>query len=529
VRSPPLFTRCSETPGEPITAKPIPLKKAIAFSAILTVGFLLALEGGLRLYAYVRAEWMRGKGLPPPGERSAYQVSDPVLGYALKPGYNAKGISINTLGFRGPEIAPEKPRGTTRIFAIGDSTTFGLSGENCPYPEQLQRLLDNQYGLGRFEVINAGVEGYGTDYALRLLETRIVPLKPDLVLVYVGWNDLYSTSPYNPRQPALEDLHPENREGGDWKARIAEALDSLYIARWLKKLIFLDLYSIVAKVRGKFAGGNHELAHTIRFDEGVPSGWSVGAQQVGISILPGQEGLRIVTSGSERQLVSSVFPSDQGGMVELRYRLLEGKAKLLVIDAESRNVVVEEALPTRHKRWKNRRVYFRSRGQPIQIALASFPGNDGGQSVVDIRHLKLYRADLEQFRVSPHFTAYYRVRLKHIIETVHQAGAKPVLLTLPTLLGERMSERGIKMLHYPRATWGDRMLFLDLYRRFDHALRETAEQEGVPLIDIAGHIDRLDKDALFFDSLHMHCEGYGEIANYILSELARRDLISSSR
>lgn len=359
----------------------MPLTKAAIFCLVWTVLLLGVLEGGLRFYAYVRAERARGRGLPPPAERRDYQVLDPILGYALKPGYSAKGISINSLGFRGPEFTPEKPKGTTRIFAIGDSTTFGLSGEECPYPVQMQWLLDAAYRPGKFQVINAGVEGYGMDYALRLLETRIIPLSPDIVIMYIGWNDLYSTSPHNPRLPVPEEILNADLGELDWKRRITSVLDNLYIAKALKKMIYVYL--------------------------------------------------------------PAVFPV---------------------------------------------------KGLPV----------------------------------SPEFTTYFETRLTQIIQATRRAGAKPVVLTLPTLLSEQMSDRSLRMLHYPRATWGDRMLFLDLYRRFDHAIRETVEEEKVPLVDIAAHIDRLNKDALFFDTLHMHCEGYAEIARHIVSELRRQGLISTT-
>lgn len=83
--------------------------------------------------------------------------------------------------------------------------------------------------------------------------------------------------------------------------------------------------------------------------------------------------------------------------------------------------------------------------------------------------------------VSPEFATYFKTRLTQIIQAIRHAGAKPVVLTLPILVSEEIVSSKSEMLHYPRETWGDRMLFLNLYRRFDRAIREAAEEEKVPL------------------------------------------------
>lgn len=85
-----------------------------------------------------------------------------MLGYALTPGYDYNGIRVNKLGFRGPEITAERSPGSLRIVAMGDSTTFGLYGHDCPYPAQLQQGLDAMLPERKIEVVNAGVEGYSS-------------------------------------------------------------------------------------------------------------------------------------------------------------------------------------------------------------------------------------------------------------------------------------------------------------------------------------------------------------------------------
>lgn len=145
---------------------------------------LLLLEAGVRLYHFVRnfgtAEEPRG-----------YVVDDPRTGYSLKPGYNSGGIRVNSLGFRGPEVLPAKMPGVYRIVTLGDSATFGPREVECAYPYLLSDLMAPQ----PVEVVNAGVEGYRSDRALVHLQRDVMPLQPDLVTVFIGWNDLYQTDP----------------------------------------------------------------------------------------------------------------------------------------------------------------------------------------------------------------------------------------------------------------------------------------------------------------------------------------------
>lgn len=99
-------------------------------------------------------------------------------------------ITINSDGFRGPEIRPLK--GQKRVVVIGDSCSFGLL--DYSYPRAIeQNLLQKGFDV---EVINTAVEGYKVDDYLKNknLMAKIDSLQPDLILVYLGWNDLYSNS-----------------------------------------------------------------------------------------------------------------------------------------------------------------------------------------------------------------------------------------------------------------------------------------------------------------------------------------------
>ena len=159
----------------------------VAASVFLT---LLGTEGLLRVTT--APTWLQ-EGNP----ITEWLVTDPLLGWTNRPGFADENVSINSLGFRGTELAPARKQGVRRLVCLGDSGTFGLWVEERDaegvvhydgYVDQLRRLVDSE-SHGRIEIINAGVNGYTSSHVLRLLETRIVDLDPDIIVVRVGLND----------------------------------------------------------------------------------------------------------------------------------------------------------------------------------------------------------------------------------------------------------------------------------------------------------------------------------------------------
>jgi len=102
-------------------------------------------------------------------------------------------VEVNSLGFRGAEIAVEKPPGTFRIVALGGSTTFGyhlsIKSTQDTYPYKLEQELRRRLPARQIEVVNAGVPGYTMRMSLLNFVTRITWLDPDMIIVYHGAND----------------------------------------------------------------------------------------------------------------------------------------------------------------------------------------------------------------------------------------------------------------------------------------------------------------------------------------------------
>src|SRR5258706_5958018 len=99
-------------------------------------------------------------------------------------------FSINSNGFRGREFSPDKGN-AYRIVALGESTTFGitLTLEDKPWPELLEQIIRDRLKPSRpVEIINAGVPSWDIKRNLARLEKVILPLKPDIIISYHGFN-----------------------------------------------------------------------------------------------------------------------------------------------------------------------------------------------------------------------------------------------------------------------------------------------------------------------------------------------------
>jgi hypothetical protein len=136
------------------------------------------------------------------------------VAYASNPrGYfdseNSVRMSVNSLGLRGEEVGAEKPPGMYRILGLGDSFAFGEGvKDDDTFLHRLQLRLNatphqannptiqqsNNPPATRYEVLNAGVQGYNTRDEVVYLEHRWLALKPDLVLIVFYINDAYDDS-----------------------------------------------------------------------------------------------------------------------------------------------------------------------------------------------------------------------------------------------------------------------------------------------------------------------------------------------
>ncbi len=178
--------------------------RVVLFSLIVFTAALLA-AGLLFLTMQSPGPWKK----PAPSSDIYRKPASPGLPHEHVPGAGGTiagaSVHINELGFRGPPVAFDKPEGTSRIVVLGDSIVFG---QGVDEEDTLSRLLEKKLEEGApgidWQVINAGVRAYNSANYRVLLKEKILPLKPDLlVLVITEINDP-ERGPFRPSSEKLD-------------------------------------------------------------------------------------------------------------------------------------------------------------------------------------------------------------------------------------------------------------------------------------------------------------------------------------
>jgi lysophospholipase L1-like esterase len=173
----------------------------------------------------------------------SFIAPNPFVRTALVPGARFRSgtfeIDVNSLGFRGEEISAAKPPGTFRIFALGESTTFGWKGVRThreAWPALLESKLRAAYPTRAIEVVNAGVPGWTSVQQRVNFMLRIAKLAPDAILVYHGNNDLLFSWVPDVETKTLYGVQPPP-PGDTWWNRLLEH-SYVYMDLRLRKQIF---------------------------------------------------------------------------------------------------------------------------------------------------------------------------------------------------------------------------------------------------------------------------------------------------
>lgn len=154
-------------------------------------GVLVACTGGeiaLRLYLSSRG-WTPNcyvTGL-------VFFVPHSSAGHTLRPNLRLRSstydVTTNSFGIRGPEIAATKSADDFRIVVLGGSSVFGYLVADGLDSCQVMSDLIKKDGVENVDVLNAGVPGYNMRQCRLRFESDLVALEPDIVLLYLGWND----------------------------------------------------------------------------------------------------------------------------------------------------------------------------------------------------------------------------------------------------------------------------------------------------------------------------------------------------
>jgi lysophospholipase L1-like esterase len=234
--------------------------------------FVLALAGEVVFRLELRRR--RLTFIPPKHYRQLYVAPHPYLPYTMKanmrvgnaetqhyplhPGrYGLQAFSLNNRRMvQDRDVAWQKRPGTTRILCLGASTTANSiweAGRRHSYPLELQAALDAALGTDRCEVINGGTGGWTTAEILVSFALYLIDLRPDVMLLYHGVNDLEAslTAEFEP------DYSHSRRNFGEAVARIRLASRFPAIT-WWKSYMFLKSRWI------GFGNSRHDLLKCIR-------------------------------------------------------------------------------------------------------------------------------------------------------------------------------------------------------------------------------------------------------------------------
>lgn len=167
----------------------------------LAIGVLIG-EVGLRIAG---SEGYQKIGDVVDSAPTIFHTSDPDRGWGLKPGaagdWRGEGesyVQINSDGLRDREHNKAKPKNTFRIAVLGDSFTEAI---HVPMERTFWAKMENRLGKcealkgKQVEVINFGVQGYGTAQELITLRKKVWDYNPDVVILalFIG-NDIINNS-----------------------------------------------------------------------------------------------------------------------------------------------------------------------------------------------------------------------------------------------------------------------------------------------------------------------------------------------
>ncbi len=160
--------------------------------AVLVCYALLVLGGAAEVFLRLGPDF----GLNDPEERERYYETlkvDPTLFRnrgGLRDRFAGVDVRINQLGLRGPNAHTPKAPGVYRVLLLGDEKTFGWRvPEEKTYAALLQKQLD-QYFVGKFEVLNAGVPGYNLTMIAAFLLRFGFMYQPDVVTILLDGADV---------------------------------------------------------------------------------------------------------------------------------------------------------------------------------------------------------------------------------------------------------------------------------------------------------------------------------------------------
>lgn len=163
----------------------------------LAIGLLALGLASVELALQVRSQIKTGASLLNPLRQVSTYIVDPATGLSIyRPNSVIGGtdirITTNRYGLRSPDIPARPLQNELRIAVIGASTVAGVytPTNDQTFSQQLAVRLRAHYRDRPVNVIDAGIPGYWLRDMHRMLDARVVNLRPRLIILYAGSNDI---------------------------------------------------------------------------------------------------------------------------------------------------------------------------------------------------------------------------------------------------------------------------------------------------------------------------------------------------
>ena len=166
----------------------------LKLSAVSILFALFMVEAGYRVHDYNLSQQYPKEEEE---EASVIPMYDALLGWKMRPNievhFSNKAnrfrtmVKTNSKGLRDDECEYPKQQGVKRILLLGDSVIAGLEVEKYEVLDKRLEVLLARHGT--YEVINAGVRGYGTDQSLLYLQEEGYKYAPDIIIYVFVNND----------------------------------------------------------------------------------------------------------------------------------------------------------------------------------------------------------------------------------------------------------------------------------------------------------------------------------------------------
>lgn len=172
----------SSTPP-PAKRRSLSVRSRVALAGGAIVCGLLALEAAVRLRHYLK----HGSFAP----IYSFEV-DPETGLRVPAPHQEGRIVTDSRGFRSPELQSPKPDGRVRLAFLGGSTTYcaEASSNDVTWPALVAASIAERCSGRSVDWLNASSAGYTVESSRTNLRSRVSLLKPDVIVIYHGTNDL---------------------------------------------------------------------------------------------------------------------------------------------------------------------------------------------------------------------------------------------------------------------------------------------------------------------------------------------------